>query len=241
LPPAGPSAVPLALPAVTTTVFLDAFGTILGLDPPVPRLCARLADEGYPSPIDLVGTALWGEMRYYREHLDEGRDAASLADLRRRCAAVLGDGLADGAPPLDVLTGCLVDSLEFVLLPDAPATLDTLRAAGLRLAMVSNWDYTLPHELERLGIAHAFEEVAVSATLGVAKPHPSIFRWTMREMGVSPDEVVHCGDHPEKDCAGARAAGIRAVLVDRDNLFPDAPYPRIRSLTDLPHRLASPR
>jgi putative hydrolase of the HAD superfamily len=211
----------------------------VGLDPPVPRLHRRLRDEGFDYPEPVVQDALFAEMRFYREHLDEGRDAESLADLRRRCAAVLAEGLP-GAPPLDLLTPWLVDNLEFVLLPDAHATLDVLRDRGHRLAMVSNWDYTLPDELERLGVAHYFEVVAVSATLGMAKPEPGIFHYALQVLGVAANDAVHCGDHPEKDCRGARAAGIRAVLVDREGRFPDAVCPRITALTSLPDVLDSP-
>jgi putative hydrolase of the HAD superfamily len=205
----------------------------VGLDPPVPRLRRRLRDEGFDYPESVVTGALFAEMRFYREHLDEGRDADSLADLRRRCAEVLAEGLPD-APPLDLLTPWLVDNLEFTLLPDAVPALDALRDRGHRLAMVSNWDYTLPDELERLGISHYFEVVAVSATLGVAKPDPRIFHHALQALGVEAGDAVHCGDHPEKDCEGARAAGIRAVLVDREGRFPDAACRRIESLTGLP-------
>jgi putative hydrolase of the HAD superfamily len=215
-------------------VLLDAFGTLVGLDPPVPRLRRRLADEGYEFPDAVVAEALLAEMRFYRERHDDGRDAASLADLRRRCASVLGDGLGRPRPSLDLLTECLLDSLEFVLLPDVLPALDMLRDRGHPLAVVSNWDYELPCELERLGVADRFEAIAVSATLGAGKPDPAIFRWALDRLGVSPEAAVHCGDHPDKDCLGAQSAGIRAVLLDREGRFPDATCPRIGALTELP-------
>jgi len=222
-------------------VLLDAFGTLVGLDTPVPRLRRRLAGEGYEYPESVVAEALRAEMVYYRERHDEGRDAASLAALRRRCASVLGRGLGRPRPPLDLLTACLLDSLEFVLLPDALPALDMLRDNGHRLAVVSNWDYDLPQELERLGVAGRFEAVAVSATVGAGKPDPAIFRWALDRMGVPPEAAVHCGDHPDKDCQGARSAGIGAVLLDREGRFPDAECTRIRSLTELPPALGRAR
>lgn len=228
----------LPLFAVPSAVLLDAFGTLVGLDRPVSRLRTRLAEEGFAYPEAVVAAALDGEMRFYRERHDEGRDAASLADLRRRCAGVLAEGLGDAPPPLDLLAQCLLYSLEFVLLPDALPALDALRSRGHRLAMVSNWDYSLPEELERLGVAHRFDAVAVSATLAVAKPAPAIFQWALDALEVEPGAAVHCGDHPEKDCLGARAAGIPAVLVDRENRFPNTTCPRISRLTDLPEAVA---
>ena len=216
-----------------SAVLLDAFGTLVGLDPPVPRLCRLLAEAGHDYPEPVVASALEGEMRYYRVEHDRGVDEASLAALHRDCAAVLGRGLGPGAPDLDVLTRCLVGSLRFVLLPDAVEALDALADAGVRLAVVSNWDYTLPEELERLGVAERFEAVAVSAALGTGKPDPAIFRWALARLGIGAESALHCGDHPDKDCAGAAAAGIPAVLVDRADRFPGAACPRIRRLPDL--------
>ena len=224
--------------AAVRAVLLDAFGTLVGLDPPLPRLTAHLAAEGFVGPQEAIAAALDAEMHYYRANHDRGRDAESLLALRRECAAVLGDGLGPGAPDLERLTRCLLDSLEFVLLPAALPALDALAAAGHRLAIVSNWDYDLPAELARLGIANRFEAVAVSAALGVGKPRPEIFRHALDLLGVTPQEAVHCGDQPDRDCAGAHAAGVPAILVDRAGRHPDAACPRIAALTDLPAAVA---
>jgi len=220
--------------AAKSVVLLDAFGTLIGLRPPLPRLRRRLADAGYDYPDEVLAAALAAEMRFYRANHDAGRDAESLAELRRSCARVLGAQLGGSVPPVEVLTDCLMSSIEFVLLPDVLPTLDALQERGLRLAVVSNWDYELPVEFERLGVAERFEAVAVSASLGVGKPDPAIFRWALERLGAGPEEALHCGDHPEKDCAGARAAGIEALLLDRDDRHPDAPCPRIRTLAELP-------
>jgi putative hydrolase of the HAD superfamily len=224
--------------APVNAVLLDAFGTMVGLDPPLPRLTAQLAAEGFVHPQEAIAAALEAEMRFYRANHDRGRDADSLLALRRECAAVLGEGLGPGAPDVDRLTRCLLDSLEFVLLPDALPALDALAAAGYRLAVVSNWDYDLPAELARLGIADRFEAVAVSAALGLGKPRPEIFLHALDLLGVAPEQAVHCGDQPDRDCAGARAAGVAAILVDRERRHPDAACPRIAALTDLPGAVA---
>ncbi len=201
-------------------VLLDAYGTLLRLPPPAPRLRGLLAADGHHHPEERVATAIAAEVGYYRRHHDRGRDAASLAALRRECAAVIAAALGGDAPPLDRLAGLLVASLRFELMPDALPALDELAARGARLAVVSNWDYALPDVLAGLGVADRFAAVATSAAVGAAKPDPAIFRSALKELGAAPGEALHCGDSPRHDCAGAAAAGIAAVLIDRDGTLP---------------------
>ena len=125
-------------------------------------------------------------------------------------------------------------SLRFELAPDAPAALEALSRAGARVGVVSNWDCSLPDVLRDLGVAGAVDAVVTSAVAGASKPDPAIFRAALDELGVAPGEAIHCGDDPAKDCAGARAAGIRAVLLDRSGTLAAAGCPRITSLGELP-------
>jgi putative hydrolase of the HAD superfamily len=214
-------------------VLLDAFGTLVVLDDPAGRLGALLAAEGHPHPPERVAAALRAEVLHYRAHHDEGRDAASLASLRLNCAAVLAEGLGDDVPPLPRLTELLVDALRFELLPDALPALDAMVGAGLRLGVVSNWDCGLGDVLAGLGVADRFEVVAVSAVVGAGKPDPRIFRHALDGLQVAPEAALHCGDLPAYDCAGAAAAGVRGVLIDRAGVAADGPCPRIRSLPEL--------
>lgn len=199
----------------------------------MPLLRAALARTGHVHDEARVATALHAEVLHYRAHLGRGRDADSLAALRRECAGVLRDALGGDAPPLDELTPILVGSLRFRLFPDVLPALDALAAAGVTLGVVSNWDHALPEVLEGLGVAGRFGVIATSAGVGAAKPDPAIFHHALGVLGVSPDRALHCGDLPRADCLGAARAGVRAVLVDRAGSLPPGPCPRIRSLTSL--------
>jgi putative hydrolase of the HAD superfamily len=211
-------------------VLLDAHGTLLALQPPVPRLTALLADAGHPHPPDRVAAALGAEIAHYRAHHDLGRDPASLAALRRDCAGVLAAALGGDAPDLDVLTAILLAALRFELLPDALPALDALAARGVALGVVSNWDCSLPDLLAELGVADRFAAVSVSAVVGAAKPDPAIFADALGRLGVPADRALHCGDRPDADCVGARRAGLRAVLIDRLGTAADGDCPRVDSL-----------
>lgn len=199
----------------TTLVLLDAFGTLIRMEPPAPILRASLARAGYVFGEDVVAAALAIEIAHYRARMHIGGDPAGLAALRAECGAVLAGALGPGAPDPPVATELLVDALRFRPYPDALALLDALDAMGMPMGVVSNWDCALEGHLERLGLARRFRVIAASAAVGHAKPDPRIFRHALSVAGVPADRALHVGDSPEADYAGARAAGLHALLLDR--------------------------
>jgi putative hydrolase of the HAD superfamily len=193
--------------AMTRAVFLDALGTLVELEPPWISLRARIPAEVGDERLE---EALRAEMAYYRDHAHEGRDEASLADLRERCAAVVSEKLG-----IEVTADQLVEAIRFDAYPDAVPALRELRERGERLVAVSNWDCSLPAVLERCGLGELLDGVVSSAAAGARKPDPAIFEQALELVGIGPDQALHVGDTPEEDVAGARAAGIRALLIDR--------------------------
>ena len=213
-------------------VLLDALGTLLTFEPPAPHLRTALRERlGVEVSDDVATAAIRAEIAYYRSHLHEGRDAASLDDLRRRSAEAMRPVLGiDGD-----LTGALLASLRFVAYPDAAPALRELRALRLRLVVVSNWDASLHQRLEETGLAPLVDGAVASAELGHAKPGRAIFAHALALAGAPPGAALHAGDSPDADVTGALAAGLRAVLVARDGASP-APdgVPVVRSLAELP-------
>jgi putative hydrolase of the HAD superfamily len=193
---------------MTRAVFLDALGTLVELEPPWISLRdmvpAEVGDE------QLV-EALKAEMAYYKEHAHEGRDEASLAELRERCAALVSRKLG-----LDVGVDELVAAIRFSAYPDAVPALNGLRERGLRLVAVSNWDCSLPRVLEGCGLGDLLDGTITSAEAGARKPDPAIFERALALAGCRPADALHVGDTADEDVAGARAAGIRPLLIDRD-------------------------
>ena len=121
------------------------------------------------------------------------------------------------------------------LYDDVVPTLAHLRDTGFKLAIVSNWDTPLDPLTERLGIAHYFDIIVAShdARVRSAKPDPHIFNYTLAAVGVSAEEAVHVGDTYEADIVGARNAGIRPILIDRDKTQTDKWRETIQSLSEL--------
>ena len=190
----------------TQAVFLDALGTLVELEPPWPRLAEAL---GLSS--EQVRPALLKEMSYYRDHAHEAINAVTLRELRAECAALVERELG-----VEVSSDALMGSIRFRAYPDALPALTRLRELGLRLICVSNWDYALPMVLADVGLVDAVDFAVTSAAFGARKPDPAIFRAALEVAGCEPGEALHVGDSPAEDVEGARAAGIRALLIDRD-------------------------
>jgi putative hydrolase of the HAD superfamily len=187
-------------------VTVDGYGTLLQLTDPVPALQAALAERDVDRPDADVARAFRAEVAHYRPRAVAGRDAASLAALRRECVAVFLSDLGDPLEP-DGFVDAFMGALVFEEVPGASETLQRLRQRGLKLGVVANWDYALPEHLERLGLAALVDTVVTSARAGAAKPDPAIFVLALRELGVPADRALHVGDEP-CDEEGARAAGL---------------------------------
>jgi putative hydrolase of the HAD superfamily len=219
----------------TRAVLLDALGTLVELVPPWPRLRQTLARRHRVEVSeDEAKRALLAEMAYYRAHHREGSDPDTLAELRRRCADVLrGELPAAASIDQGALTEALLDSLRFNPYPDAAPALAQLREAGMLLAVVSNWDCSLPDVLAEVGLGGAVDAVVVSAEVGVVKPDPGIFEVALERLGREAAEALAVGDSLETDVAGGRAAGVRAVLLDRGETMSEAGVEKVSSLSDL--------
>jgi putative hydrolase of the HAD superfamily len=187
-------------------VTIDAFGTLVELVDPVEPLRAALAAEEVERSPDRVAAAFAAEVAYYRPHAHEGRDAVSLARLRRDCAGVFLAAL-DADVDAQGFAPAFVRSLAFRPLPGVPGTLEELRALGLRVACVSNWDVSLADFLAEAGLTRLLDTVVSSAEAGAPKPDPRPFRLALERLGVEPDRALHVGDD-EADRAGAAAAGL---------------------------------
>jgi putative hydrolase of the HAD superfamily len=129
-------------------------------------------------------------------------------------------------------------SENFELYEDVQPVLEDLRAHGLKLGLVSNGIRDLS-----AFVAHHRLDVDVivdSRTHGYVKPHPTIFRAALERLGVPAEETAMVGDSPDEDVEGARALGMHAILVDRDDRHPNV-EDRLTDLYGLPAALGLSR
>jgi HAD superfamily hydrolase (TIGR01549 family) len=129
-------------------------------------------------------------------------------------------------------------SENFELFEDAIPVLEEVRAASLQIGLVSNGirdlrEFVTHHRLD-------VDAIVDSRTHGHVKPHPTIFQAALTLLGVDAAETVMVGDSLEEDIEGARALGMRAILIDRDERHPDVGE-RLTDLYGLPAALGLAR
>jgi len=205
-------------------LLFDAAGTLIRLREPVGETYARLARRfGVSLPAGHVDDAFRRVFRQMPPMVFAGEPPARTAELERgfwrelvRRTFRAADGTAvfsDFDAYFDALWRHFADPAAWEAMPGAHEALRALRARGLRLGVLSNFDGRLPGLLAGLGLAASFELVVLPRDAGAAKPDPRIFAFALARLGVAPAEAVYVGDDADDDVAGAAAAGLRAIHV----------------------------
>jgi HAD superfamily hydrolase (TIGR01509 family) len=186
-------------------VTLDAYGTLVELADPVPKLDRGLRERGAEHDPKTIARAFAAEVEHYRVHAHEGADSGSLAALRLECVKVFLGALPAELDPQEFVE-TFIGSIRFKPLPGTTASLRALRRRGLALAVVSNWDIGLGEQLAEAGLADL--PAVSSAEAGAPKPDPAVFLLAAERLGVRPERTLHVGDSGV-DEQGAVAAGFR--------------------------------
>lgn len=232
-------------PRPTRAVLFDAVETLIRPWPSVGAVYSRAASgAGVRCPPRALGAAF--PLAYRELHPERffGRSGLQTSEPRERrwWSRVVRRTFerAGCAAPGDAAVAAGVEAFargaSWRPCPGALETLATLRSRGLRVAMVSNYDSRLHRVVEELGLAPHLDAVVVSSETGWAKPSPRIYAAALAALGVAPGEALMVGDRPREDCAGARAAGLAALLYDPRGRAPGAR--RVRDLRQVPRRLA---
>lgn len=221
------------------TVFLDAGGVFLY--PNWWRISDVLAKYG----VQVSPEALKAADPHARRKLDDLKVIGATTDASRGwfffdlILAQAGVAPCDGtaAALADLHTYHTASNLWEYVPDEILPPLEALRRRGLRIVVVSNANGTLRAHLDRIGMTARFDIVLDSADEGVEKPDPRFFEIALEKSGASRDTTIHVGDLYYVDVVGARAAGLRGILLDEANLRPEADCPRVRSLDDLVQKI----
>lgn len=184
-------------------VTIDAYGTLVTLVDPVPALTAALSDRGAVRDHETVVHGFRTEVAHYIAHSAEGHDEAGLARLQGDCARVFLETV--GAElDTDEFAPVYAAAMHFELLAGVVPALERLRALGLELAVVANWDLSLRRLLDEVGLTQHFRAVVHAA----GKPGPEGLLRALDQLGVAPARALHIGDDDADELA-AVAAGMR--------------------------------
>lgn len=188
-------------------VSLDAAGTLLHPAEPIALTYARVATE-HGHEVEEAG--LYTRFRRAMKHgaplrIAEPSWRSYWRGVVREAVGVEDDAVFDALYELYRLPGAWKVS------SGADTFVARVRRAGMRLALISNWDDRLSGLLASMGIDGWFDEILVSGELGCEKPDPRIFEIACRRLGVAPAQALHVGDSLRADVEGARGAGLRAV------------------------------
>jgi putative hydrolase of the HAD superfamily len=121
---------------------------------------------------------------------------------------------------------------------DVMPALDRIRRLGLKVAVASNANGTVQRAFDRLGLAAYFDAICDSHFEGVEKPDPRFFELVLERCGGRPETTLHVGDLYHVDVAGARSAGLAAILVDRHDQYAGFDVDRVGTLLELAERIA---
>jgi putative hydrolase of the HAD superfamily len=205
-------------------IFFDAAGTLFDAREPIGRTYARLArDFGLDVPEDSVAAS-------FRRAFGAAPGLAFGLGLRPDEVRRLERGwwrqrVSETFAPLgefsnfdayfDALFAYFANPDHWIVDLEAAPLLQRLKNDGLKLGVISNFDFRLYRILDGLDLTRFFDSVTISSEAGYAKPRREVYDAALARAGVTADETMHIGDSEHLDFAPAAALGMLAVLIDR--------------------------
>jgi putative hydrolase of the HAD superfamily len=223
-------------------VFFDVGGTLITPWPSVGAVYARVgAVHGFHAAPEAMETAFRAAWKRCKQTANGRALFTSDKSWWRQLVYEAMDELALDANPdrraayFDDLFASFARADAWRIFDDVVATLRAVRARGIHVGALSNWDERLRPLLNALNLADAFDSVTVSCEVGAEKPDLRVFDEALRQAGVNPHQALHIGDNFDEDVRGATAAGIRALWLVRDNASTstDRDVTKIQSLGEL--------
>ncbi len=178
------------------------------------------------------------ELMADRERYKEDVESFWINYGRRRLVA-MGCRSAQAEEMAGELTTYMRESYKpQVYIPDeAHTVLSCLKDSGLILGMISNRERSYEGELEEMGLKKYFQFALAGGEIPAYKPQPEIFLRALELAGVTGELSIYVGDNYFADVVGARRAGLKPVLYDPNEVFPEADCEVIKSFDELLHLL----
>jgi HAD superfamily hydrolase (TIGR01549 family) len=229
---------------VTKAVFFDWFNTLTTYYPPREGAYVLAChDLGFEVTTDQLARGLLLADQFYSD--ENARSPVKQREPKEMIAVYVGYGQVAlrgaGLPSseetvlqvMEKVRGAF-SSPRFALYDDVLPALAVLKSRRLVIGLISNIDQDIKPLCTELGLDAYLTLVVTSKDVRSEKPHPPIFLAALKGAGVEAAESVYVGDQYSCDVVGARGVGMKPVLVDRYDLFPEVnDCARIKSLADL--------
>jgi FMN phosphatase YigB (HAD superfamily) len=208
-------------------IFLDVANTLLHKPNLIKTFSGVLRRHGVDIPdIDLMARhRLLSELVVFPDRTSKSFYREFNAELLRSFGIVPHSVVLD-----DIFAAC--SYLAWHPFDDVSTLQDQIRPLGI----LSNWDKSLPKQLEVMPDLH-FKWILGSENENLRKPDKAFFERILDETKLSPSQIAYIGDSVKLDIEPALGLGLSAFLIDRDDLYPYASVPRLRSFAELDHRL----
>jgi putative hydrolase of the HAD superfamily len=222
-------------------VFFDVGNTLLEPHPSVSEVVRQvLAEEGHLHDLGAIDELMPLVDEYYEDRYrsddtfwtDEDRTSQVWVGMYSLLCRKLGIDVGAEQIAARVYQE-FGDPARWRAYSDVELAFARLKRRGLKLGLISNWDNRLSGLIEGLGLGVHLDTIVSSADVGLHKPDPRIFELACERLDVAPAEAAHVGDHHYADIVGARAIGMRPVLIDRHAETPSWQRGFVVTLDDL--------
>lgn len=210
-------------------VFFDLYQTLVRYEPPREEIESKvLKDFGIDvSPEVLHRPMVVADEFIYnaiaKRPLSDRSNEEKMALYMQYQGILLGEaGIEYDEKIIPRLLGTMMQSrMDLVLFDDVAPLLDDLKGRGLILGLISNIEQDMTETLTQLKLPSWLEIIVTSQDAGAGKPNPEIFKYALKQAGVQPEEAIYVGDQYQVDMVGARDAGMKGILIDRNDYYGD--------------------
>jgi len=207
-------------------ILLDAVGTMFGVKGSVGEVYSQIAQQfGVNAPADSINRAFYQSFKTAPLPVFPGKQPEEIPQyefewwqaIARNTFQQVGtiDQFTDFSSYFSQLYHHFATAEPWSIYPDVLQALQYWQQLGIELGVLSNFDSRLHSVLEALGLAQFFTSVTISTEVGAAKPDPRIFAVALNKHQCSAESAWHVGDSLQEDYHGAKAAGLRAIWLQR--------------------------
>jgi putative hydrolase of the HAD superfamily len=207
-------------------IFLDAVGTLFGVRGSVGQVYSEIAQGfGVEVSAEVVNQSFFKAFAASKPLVFPGVDSEEIPDYEFewwsaialetfREAGVL-DQFSDFASFFHQLYNHFGTAQPWFVYPDVSPALHRWQQMGIEMGVVSNFDSRIYAVLQALDLVQFFTSVTICSQVGAAKPDEKIFATSLQKHQCDAPDAWHIGDNLKEDYQGAKAAGLRAILVKR--------------------------